>query len=180
MKNIQKGLLILSVLFLAPLLTRAQSAPAEYQQKLDLLQAMVGKPAPAFSAKTVTGKQVDLASLKGKVIVVNFWFVGCLPCEEEMPLLNKLTDQYKSNPDVVFLSFANSTKASVKSFFKRKTFKYQTVTDAKAIAASYNVSGYPSHFVVDKEGILKFASIASQDNIDEFLSGKIQGVLATN
>ncbi|MBD1395382.1 TlpA family protein disulfide reductase [Mucilaginibacter glaciei] len=178
MKNTPKLLLLSALLFLLPFYGKAQSAPAEYQQKLDLLQNMVGKPAPAFTAKTIDGKKVDLASLKGKVIVVNFWFVGCLPCEEEMPLLNKLTDQYKDNPNVVFLAFANSTKGSVKSFFKRKTFKYQTVTDAKAIADTYNVSGYPSHFIIDKEGVLKFASIASQDNIDEFLSGKIQGVLA--
>lgn len=178
MKNLCKLSLLLVIIITAPFVAKSQSAPSEYQQKLDLLQNMVGKPAPGFDAKTIDGKKVSLASLKGKVIVVNFWFVGCLPCEEEMPLLNKLTDQYKDNADVVFLAFANSAKASVKSFFKRKAFKYQTVTDAKAIAQLYNVSGYPSHFIIDKEGVLRFASIASQDNIDEFLSGKIQGVLA--
>ncbi|MFA6085817.1 TlpA family protein disulfide reductase [Mucilaginibacter sp.] len=178
MKNIHKAFLFLSFIFLLPFYGNAQDAASEYQQKLNLVQNMVGSPAPEFNAKTIAGKQVDLKTLKGKVIVVNFWFVGCLPCEEEMPLLNKLTDEYKSNPDVVFLSFANSEKSTVKSFFKRKKFSYQTVTDAKLIAQKYNVSGYPSHFIIDKEGILRFASIASQDDIDVFLSGKIKGVLA--
>jgi len=178
MKNSRKTLLFLCFIFLLPFYSNAQDAASEYQQKLSLVQNMVGSPAPEFDARTIAGKQVDLKTLKGKLIVVNFWFVGCLPCEEEMPLLNKLTDEYKNNPDVVFLSFANSTKSTVKSFFKRKKFSYQTVTDAKPIAQKYNVSGYPSHFIIDKEGILRFASIASQDDIDVFLSGKIQGVLA--
>lgn len=177
MKNILKTILLSSFMFMLPFYGKAQTASAAYEEKLNIIQKMVGNPAPQFSAKTIDGKQVSLQNLKGKTIVVNFWFVGCQPCQEEMPLLNKLTNEYKSNPDVVFLAFASSDKGAVKAFFKKNTFNYQTIANANAIANSYNVSAYPSHFIIDKHGVIKFASIASQKDIDAFLSGKIQGVL---
>src|ERR687893_223477 len=59
--------------------------------------------APAFSLTSMDGKKFELASLRGKVVVINFWFTGCPPCIEEMPKLNELVEKFKDK-DVVFIA----------------------------------------------------------------------------
>lgn len=78
---------------------------SDMPEKIDL----VGKQALPFSAKDINGKNYSLESLKGKVIVINFWFVECKPCVMEMPELNKLVEKYE-NKDVVFLGLAINEK----------------------------------------------------------------------
>ena len=72
-----------------------------------------------FKVKTIGGKRLTLAELQGKVVVINFWFIGCAPCISEMPALNKLVDSklgYYIRPGkhsmsagdwMVFLDFAD-------------------------------------------------------------------------
>src|SRR6185437_10738112 len=64
-------------------------------------QPIVGAPLPDFSFKDINGNAISLQKLKGKPIVINFWFTACVPCIEEMPALNELKDKFK-NSDVVF------------------------------------------------------------------------------
>lgn len=115
---------------------------------------MFSKPISTFEATTLTGMKVSLAALRDKIIVINFWFVGCAPCQEEIPLLNKLTEQYNKNKGVVFLSFSRTDRAGTEKFLAHTNLNYQTVAKARPIAQMFNVSGYPSHFIVDKHGAL--------------------------
>jgi peroxiredoxin len=156
---------------------KAQSSNESYLAKVALLKEMEGKPAPFFEATTVSGKKVSNQSLKGKTVVLNFWFVGCVPCQEEMPLLNRLTQTYQDKDDIIFLSFSRSSKSETKKFLSKNEFKYEVVTDAKPIAQTFNVSGYPSNFIIDKEGIVRYVGIGSSDDIGNMLNQEIQGVL---
>lgn len=174
MKKLLLSCIAILLITIAPAISKAQAVQESYWDKLKRVQQMVGKPAPAFNVTTASGKKTSLENLKGKVIVVNFWFVGCAPCEEEMPLLNKLTQDHKGNSDVVFLGFSRSDKITTETFLKKTKFNYQSIPDSKLVAQAYNVSGYPSHFVIDRTGIIRFASIASQDNIDGVLNQQIQ------
>jgi len=56
-----------------------------------------------FSVKDMDGKSFELSELKGKVVVINFWFVNCKPCVDEMPGLNKIVEKFKNNQNVIFL-----------------------------------------------------------------------------
>jgi len=64
-------------------------------------QDQVGSDAPDFSAVDMNGNSYSLGILKGKVVVINFWFVECKPCVIEMPELNEIVEKYKSE-EVVF------------------------------------------------------------------------------
>lgn len=156
---------------------KAQSASESYLTKIKLLKDMEGKPSPSFEAVTVSGKKVSAESLKGKIVVVNFWFVGCPPCHEEIPLLNRLENEYQDNKNVVFLSFSRSTTSDTKNFLTKNKFDYETVADAKNIANNFNVSGYPSHFIIDEKGILRFASIGASDDIEKVLGQKLKSIM---
>lgn len=71
------------------------------------LKDLEGCQMPDFEAKTLAGKILSRKSLKGKIVVMNFWFIGCKPCVAELPALNKLVQHYKAK-DIVFIAFGNS------------------------------------------------------------------------
>ena len=133
--------------------------------------------APAFSTADMAGNIVDLKSLKGKVVVLNFWFTRCNPCIEEMPELNGLVKQYKNNKDVVFLALTFDNKATVKTFLKKKIFDYTILPDAKSIVDDYIVLGYPSNLVLDKKGDIQYQSTGFRHKIDAILNDEIKHAL---
>ncbi len=109
------------------------------------------KLAPPFTASSLDGKQLDLAAMRGKVVVLNFWFIGCAPCRVEIPGLNELASEF-AGKDVVFVGLATDPADDLKRFLKTSPFKYQIVADSLKIASQYDVSGYPVHIVIDRQG----------------------------
>jgi|GEM_PF-1158096 len=123
---------------------------------------LVGSTAPDFTVTTIDGKKVSIKSLKGKVVVLNFWFTQCPPCREEMPALNKFVDKYKDNKNVVFLApevVPTTTVAEVQKFLKRVPFTYQVALGGKDAAALYQVKVFPANFVIDKKGIVRMGYV---------------------
>lgn len=155
----------------------AQTANESYYAKLKLLKDIKGKASPSFDAVTLSGKRVNLESLKGKTVVVNFWFVGCKPCEEEMPGLNQLVKEYRDSTNIVFLSFSRSGKSETKNFLAKNEFDYEAVSDAQSIAKLFNVSGYPSHFIIDNKGIVRYVSIGGNADIGKMLNVELKCVI---
>ncbi len=109
----------------------------------------VGTEASDFSVTDINGKNYSLNSLKGKIVVMNFWFVECKPCIEEMPELNEIVEKYKDNKDVVFLGFATNTENKINTFLETNNFLYNIVPNSQEIANKYKVSGYPTHIILD-------------------------------
>lgn len=133
--------------------------------------------APAFKINNMQGEEVELESLKGKVVVMNFWFINCRPCVEEMPELNSLVKQYKNNKDVVFLAITHDKKANVETFLKKKAFNYQILPDAQKIMDDYIVMGFPTNIVLDKKGDIQYQSMGFRHKIDGILNDEIRFAL---
>ena len=123
------------------------------------------KPAPDMVLKTLDGREVSLAGLKGKVVVLNFWFINCAPCRAEMPGLNKLVDAHRGQ-GVVFLGVATDRADAIRDFLKKFPFNYEIVPEGTATANAFGVSVYPTHVLIDKAG-----------NISHFLVGGDAGRL---
>lgn len=83
----------------------------------------MGATAQPFTATDLEGTTFTLDELKGKVVVINFWFVACKPCVEEIPELNELVEKYEEK-DVVFLGFALDNEKRLNSFLEKTPFKY--------------------------------------------------------
>lgn len=116
---------------------------------------------PNFAALTMDGTKIDTASLRGKVVAVNLWFINCPNCVKEIKMLNQLVDEYAGNANVAFVGLAISRKADLIKFLKKNPFKYQVVPDAGMIIASkfatYDKKGemqmpFPMHLVLDRDG----------------------------
>jgi len=118
----------------------------------------IGKEAGLFAVNDLEGNTYTMETLKGKVLVLNFWFVECKPCIMEMPELNRLVEKYKGK-DVVFLAFARNKEEQIRKFLKTTPFNYRIVPAATQVAEQYGVMGYPTHFLIDKEGKIRFKAL---------------------
>jgi len=122
-----------------------------------IIASQMDKPAPLFTVADIDGVKYDLSELKGKVVVLNFWFIGCAPCKREMPELNKLVEKYKSK-NVVFLAFeVNDNSAEKIRAITKGNFNY-TMVPAKrnGIAVQYKIKTYPTSYVIDQSGVIRF------------------------
>lgn len=118
------------------------------------LASMLNNPAPEFQLKDLEGKVWSLKELRGKTVVLNFWFTSCAPCIKEIPELNKLVQEYK-NKNVVFLALTYNTQPQVEGFIKKRVFNYAQLTDASEVIEKYNIFYFPTSFVINKNGMVK-------------------------
>jgi peroxiredoxin len=130
-----------------------------------------GAPAPDFSIKGLDGKIYTLSQLKGKTVVLNFWFTACVPCREEIPGLNDLVKTYHDNPDVLFIAITFDEAAKVGVFLKQQPFSYIVAPGQASLIKSYGIAGYPTNVVIDKTGHVSFMlTTYSPDNVANLAS----------
>lgn len=135
----------------------------EFQTYLDQKVAKLrGKQAPNLSYTLLDGSTQQLSDLKGKVVLLNFWFVGCKPCEVEVASLNQLLADYGSKGFVI-ISLGLDDIEKAKAFAERKQCKYLIAANAKEQAAKYEVSSYPSNYLIDKNGVIQEVFIGASD-----------------
>mgnify|MGYP001352938080 CR=1 FL=1 len=118
----------------------------------------VGKPAGEFTIKDMTGKEYVLSSLKGKVVVLKFWFINCAPCVKEIPELNALKEELGSRNDIVFLAPALDESAALKKFLQQKAFGFAVAPAARKLVDHFKVEYYPTHVIIDKAGVIRYLS----------------------
>jgi thiol-disulfide isomerase/thioredoxin len=114
-----------------------------------------GRKLELFSAKDIEGYKIRPKDLEGKVVVLNFWFIKCPPCLDEIPELNKIALSYANNPNIVFIAVALDEKDDLKKFLKDNPFAYHIVDDGREIASRYEIKTYPTSIILDKEGKVK-------------------------
>jgi len=82
--------------------------------------------------------------------VLNFWFIGCKPCVEEIPDLNRIQEKFKDK-DVVFLAVTFDSKKKLEEFVKKKPFNFTLVPDSMKIIRQFYVNSYPTTMLIDKD-----------------------------
>lgn len=135
-----------------------------------------GKEILDFSVVDVNGLTYTKADLKGKVLVLNFWFKDASPCKAEIPELNKLVKKYKAK-NVVFLAPTYDPREDVMEFLKKAPFNYNICTDVDQMIIDLKITKYPTHVVVDKQGVVQFVTIGQTDNIFLQLDYEINNLL---
>lgn len=132
--------------------------------RINIHYQMEGTMLPNFDFIDITGKEFSSKNTKGKIIVLKFWFIGCVACVEEMPAVNKIVEQYKNRQDILFISLAFDKKTALKKFLKNIPFEYATIPDQKSyIMDSLRVTSFPTHAIINKKGeIVKFVSTSEE------------------
>lgn len=142
-----------------------------------------GTHAPMFSAKTTSGKTLTLNSLRGKVVLVDYWATWCGPCRMATPTLQSLHKEFGSKGlAVVGMSVDDARSVSqVKPFMKAfgVTYAVTTTPNANAQAAhAYRVDGIPSQYLIDKKGIVRWSQSGYSPSEKAMLSAMIKKLLA--
>ncbi len=132
-----------------------------------------------FDLQNMEGQKVSLESLKGKVVLINFWFINCPPCRMEIPDLNELKTEY-AEKNVEFLAITFDPKNQVNEFLQKIPFDYQILPDARGIIETYGVQGFPTSVVIDKKGNVVNSKMGGSMNIKEELKVFIEEALAQN
>lgn len=141
-------------------------------RRAEIAKGMINEPAPAFALKDFEGNSVSLASLKGKVVVVDFWATWCGPCIASMPGMKKAQDKYKGNPNVKFLFVDTWEKVdnklqNAKDFMTKKGYDFHVLLDTEDnVVSDFKVSGIPTKFIVDGNGNIRFKAVGFDGNDD--------------
>lgn len=147
---------------ISPPKAKLRKKVANDKQKLLELKGKTIKP---FNVNDIYGNSYSSEFLKGKVVVMNFWFVACSPCVKEIPDLNEVVEKYQNRDDVVFLAFAKDTESLLGKFLAHTQFEYNIIPRAAPISKLYNVYAYPTHIVVDKNGMIQSAEVGYKSDM---------------
>lgn len=140
--------------------------------------AAIGRVFPAFEV-TNESETINNSILKGKVVLINFWFEGCQPCRAEMGALNELHQQLKDNKDFEFMSFTWDNAAAIKRVEEKFNLLFKVFhADEEECRRLNQNNGYPTTIVLDRNG--KIAGIKSGGFVDsgiarEYVKGKLLG-----
>ena len=163
--------------------TLVRATDKEFREELSKTEKRVikkeklGTDFPDFTMTDMDGNTIDKKDLKGKVTVINFWFVGCSPCEMERLELNGLAKLYQDNENVMFISFAQNDANQLRSFLTDHPFMFKPIPTGKdEIKTRFAVNDYPVTIIIDKNGKL-FNGSGTGIGISYILKREIESAL---
>ncbi len=122
----------------------------------EVIGKIVGKKAPDFSIKDLSGRTVSLSSFEGRPILLNVWATWCPYCRKERPHLKSLYKEYKSKGLVIIAVSTDKSVEKVRRYLKKIPMDFIILMDQDSIVArSYGVYALPTSFLIDRKGIIK-------------------------
>jgi thiol-disulfide isomerase/thioredoxin len=110
---------------------------------------------PYFKSVTNTKDTISIHNLIGKPSVINMWFIGCVPCEAEVPGLNRLANKYGDK--VSFLAIGRNKKEYLNEYLENNEWNFKHINDPNSLILTYSFNhtwGYPTTLISDKNGII--------------------------
>jgi len=142
------------------------------------------RPAPAWALQDLDGKAVALDNFKGKVIVMDFWGSWCGPCRAELPVFQAMYESYRGK-GVVFLGMNyerpvgdRDLKDVAREFVTKNKYTFPVIVDHEHVAAdAYGISGFPTVFLIDKTGTIRYKNVGVTDGIETIIRDQIESLL---
>ena len=161
-----------------------ESLPAEmivkdYKPRKTVKPLGRGKPAPEWTLPTLSGDSISLADLRGKVVLLDFFYKGCAPCCAALPTLQRMHEKYKDQGVVIIGidPIDDPVKDDMADFIKKRSVGYTVVFSDRELPQKYRVTGYPTLFFINREGkIVKYHEGFSA-SMEEKVEKQIQKML---
>ena len=121
--------------------------------------------APDFTLPDLNGRPVKLSNFRGKkAVFLNFWASWCPSCQEEMPTMEKLYREFKARGLEIIAVSLDKDRAAVVKFVKRRALTFPVLLDPDfAVAQEYRVTGIPTHYFINKQGVIRSREVGSKD-----------------
>jgi len=124
-----------------------------------------GDRAPDFQLQNLDGQTVSLGNLQGKPVLINFWATWCSPCRSEMPYIQEIYEEWADKGLVVLAINIGESSAKAEEFMQSYNLSFTVLLDTKQdVAQRYNISGIPTTFFIDKDGIIQDKVIGAFQN----------------
>lgn len=149
------------------------------------LGEMLEIPAPDFEAVDLEGNKLKLSDFRGKIVFLNFWATWCPPCEEEMPLMQEIYEQYKDQGVVILAVSPTSVQLKggtddgeaerqVRRYIQEKGYTFPVILDKGSQAWKiYQQRGIPVNYVIDAKGVIRYGFMGpfqSKEQMEEFIA----------
>jgi len=120
----------------------------------------VGAPLPKLEVDTLSGKRIDVASYKGRVLLLDVWASWCGPCKEELPMLDAMAKRLKSKGIEILAVSVDQERANVDKFLRSHGRWSLTVAHDPAghIAERLSPEKMPTSYVIDRAGIVRYVN----------------------
>jgi thiol-disulfide isomerase/thioredoxin len=120
-----------------------------------------GRAEPTYDVTTLDGARLSGASLRGKVVLVNFWATWCVPCRVEMPLLERMYARHRdSGFELVGFSVDRGGADAVRAFLRERSVTYPVAMVGPEVERSFGgIRGYPTSFLIDRQGVVRHVVI---------------------
>jgi len=118
--------------------------------------------APEFALESLDGEVVSLASLRGRVVILDFWASWCSPCRKTFPVLHFLEEEYADRGvSLLVVSMDRSAEAArdylTEHAFPTNNVLWGSLAAARDVKAEFGVIGIPHTFVIDRDGVIRFS-----------------------
>ena len=141
-------------------------------------QSLVNHEAPQFVRRDLTGRSMNLARLKGKVVLLNFWATWCAPCQIEMPMFARWQKDYGPQGLAVVGISMDDDAAPARTVIRKLRIDYPVAMGDAALGQRYGgVLGLPYTLLIDRNGIVcaEFQGEADLSKIEAALKNLIAG-----
>jgi cytochrome c biogenesis protein CcmG, thiol:disulfide interchange protein DsbE len=120
----------------------------------------VGAPVPALRVESLSGKKIEVASYRGRVLLLDVWASWCGPCKQELPVLDAMARRLKSQGVEVLAVSVDQERANVDKFLKGHGKWALTIAHdpAGAIAERLQPDKMPTSYVIDRAGIVRYVN----------------------
>ncbi len=117
----------------------------------------MNEPAPDFTLKSYSGKNLKLSEFRGEVILLNFWASWCGPCRQEMPLLQELHNKYKGFGFTVMGVNVEENSSKAKGIVKSSRLSFPILFDTQnKVSKLYQIAAMPSTVIIDRNGNMRY------------------------
>jgi len=117
----------------------------------------VGAVAPDFSLKSSSGKNLRLSEHRGEVVMINFWATWCGPCRQEMPLLNRLHEQYRKAGFTLLGVSVDDKPQAAQEMARQLSVGFPVLFDSeKQVSRRYDVDAMPTTLIIDRDGKVRY------------------------